>query len=233
MFKRLVMIFVLVLFLAAGVPSAQASAPSASVYVVHGINGVDIGAPMALPVDISVSGVGCALKSFTFRQVAGPLALPAGTYTIGISLANAANPCSNPAVITGSATVMAGMSYSLVAHLTASGAPTLSAFINDLSRAKGFNGRLSLAHTAFAPAVDVRITGLFSPTTLLKNVVNGQSAALNVHPNFYNIRLNPANTSTTVFNRWVFVRPGTAAFGFVVGSVKNGLFLAGFTAPIR
>jgi hypothetical protein len=234
MFKRIAMLLLVAIFLAAAAFPVKAAAGNATVYVVHGINGVDIGAPMTLPVDVYVKGVGCALQGFTFRQVAGPLALPAGTYEVSISLANAATPCGNAPVIgPASATVMAGMSYSLVAHLTAAGAPTLSAFVNDVSRAKHFNGRLSLAHTAKAPAVDVRIAGLFMPAQILQGVSNGQSAALNLRPNFYNIRLNVAGTSTTVFNRWVLVRPAVATFAFVVGSAQNGLYLASFNVPIR
>lgn len=238
MLKRIAMIVVLAIFVAAGITPVKAapaeSAGMATVYVVHGINGVDLGTAMGLPVDVYVSGVGCALKGFTFRQVAGPISLPAGTYNISVSLANAANPCGNPAVIgPAPATVSAGMNYSLVAHLTAAGAPTLSAFINDVSRAKPFQGRLALAHTAFAPAVDVRVAGLFVPPTLLKGVVNGQSASLNVPANIYQVRLNLANTSTTVFSRLLFVKPGIATYGFVVGSAKNGLYLASFNIPVR
>lgn len=235
MFKRIVMFIVLAVFLAAAALPAKAAAGNATVYVVHGINGVDLGAPMALPVDVFVKGVGCALKGFTFRQVAGPLSLPAGTYEVSISLANAANPCGNAPVIgPASATIMAGMSYSLVANLTAAGAPTLSAFVNDVSpRNKPFSGRLALAHTAKAPAVDVRIAGLFLPSQTLQGVSNGQSAALNLRANYYNIRLNVAGTSTTVFNRWVLVRPGIATIAFVVGSAQNGLYLASFNVPIR
>ena len=56
--------------------------PQASVYVVHGINGTDIGAGEALPVDVSVSGAGCVLEGVEFRDVEGPLTLDPGTYDV-------------------------------------------------------------------------------------------------------------------------------------------------------
>ena len=65
------------------------SAPSKSegiVYVVHGINGTDLGLSEALPVDVSLNGA-CALPGFTFGEIVGPLELPVGSYDIAIGLA--------------------------------------------------------------------------------------------------------------------------------------------------
>ena len=51
--------------------------------------------------------------------------------------------------------VPASGSYTVVAHLDASGTPTLTPFENDTSEVADGNGRLTVRHTAAAPAVDV------------------------------------------------------------------------------
>ena len=62
-------------------PSAPPRGRSvATVYVVHGINGKDLALPEALPVDVQV-GDTCALTDFQFRNIAGPISLPAGPTT--------------------------------------------------------------------------------------------------------------------------------------------------------
>ena len=112
-------------------PLAPAPA-NASVYVLHGINGTDLQAAAELPVDVSVDGA-CTLTNFQFKSVAGPLALPPGTYAIAISLANATTPCSNQAVINASVPVTAGINATIVAHLANQGFPTAPVFVNEFS----------------------------------------------------------------------------------------------------
>ena len=100
----------------------------ATAYVVHGIPGDD-----GLPVDISVNG-DCALTEFTFGTIAGPLSLPAGSYDIAIRPANTDDPCSEDPLLTAPGVVLEdGVTYSIVAHLTADGVPTASVFVNDVS----------------------------------------------------------------------------------------------------
>ena len=90
MFKRLTILLVLITTLA--VPASAFAASSADgheamVSVIHGIPGPD-----GLPVDVSVNGA-CALEGFMFKEIVGPMAMPAGTYEVAISLADADNPC--------------------------------------------------------------------------------------------------------------------------------------------
>lgn len=236
MFKKvsLVGLLVLSLVLASFGPaqaarnSSAGSSTNANVYVIHGINGVDLGAPMDLPVDIFVGGVGCALTAFPFRQVAGPVALPAGTYNIQISLANASDPCSNAPVIAGDFTFDAGATYTVIAHLTAAGAPTASQFTNDVSYTGRGKTRVSLSHAAFAPEVDVYLKSNHV-SQILEDVPNGAFAALSLRPGRYNVALNLANTNTTVLGPAGFIfKPGISYFNFVVGSATNGLYVVSY-----
>jgi hypothetical protein len=247
MFKKVSIVGVLVLSLVlasfvpaqagkGGNPGGGSSSNTANIYVIHGINGKDLGAAMELPVDIFVGGVGCALTSFPFMQVAGPVALPGGTYNIQISLANAAAPCSNAPVIAGDFTFDAGMTYTVIAFLTADGAPTAAQFTNDVSYTGRGKTRVSLAHTAFAPEVDIYLKSNHV-SQVLEDVPNGAFAALSLRPGRYNGTVKLANTDTTVLGPASFIfKPGISYFNFVVGSATNGLYLVSYdvrTFPMK
>ena len=126
-----------------------AAAADGTVYVVHGIPGVTV--------DVYVNGTK-TLPNFTPGTVAGPLTLPAGTYEVKIYAAGA-DPSTATPVITQSVDLPAGANASLVAGLDASKTPKLFTFVNDVSAAPAGQGRLAVAHTPAAPAVDVLANG--------------------------------------------------------------------------
>lgn len=206
-------------------PASAGPGDDSSVYIIHGINGTDLGLDEALAVDISVNGA-CALTGVTFKTVAGPVSLPAGDYDIAISLASAGDPCSNPPVIEASVSVAAGENATIIAHLNAAGAPTASKFTNDLSRPGFFRSRISLHHAAAAPAVDVIARRFFwffflSGITV-EDLANGQQASTAVPFGIYDIDVNVANTTTTVLEAKRFFYPGATYLVYVVGSAANG-----------
>ena len=55
--------------------------------------------------------------------------------------------------------VPAGANATVVAHLTADGKPALTPFVNDVSAVPAGQARVTVRHTAAAPAVDVRAAG--------------------------------------------------------------------------
>ena len=87
-----------------------------------------------------------------------PLELPAGSYEVEI-FPTGADPESEDPVISGSADLEAGADVSLVAHLNADGAPTLGVFANDTSTLDAGQARITVRHTAAAPAVDILANG--------------------------------------------------------------------------
>jgi hypothetical protein len=127
---------------------AAAQSGDASVTVVHGIPDT--------PVDVYVNDE-LTLEGFEPGDVAGPLSLPAGTYQVDIRAAGAAADA-EPVISTG-APVTAGTNASLVAHLTAEGQPTLTPFANDTGGIPSGQGRITVRHTAAAPAVDILVNG--------------------------------------------------------------------------
>lgn len=205
---------------------AVAASGSASVYVIHGIPGRDLGLRPRLPVDIAVNGA-CALKNFKFRDIAGPLSLPAGTYNIKISLANRHNPCGNPPVINADVPFKAGESATVIAHLSADGAPTASKFVNDLSPAKAGNGPVIARHTAAVPTVDLLVRqNRKSPIiATLRNLSNGQQvrAELPIGRKFL-VQFAPTGTTQAVAAARIEACEGEVAIYHAVGSLKNRTF---------
>ncbi|MGD8374644.1 MAG: DUF4397 domain-containing protein [Acidobacteriota bacterium] len=123
-------------------------------YVVHGINGSDLGLTSALPVDVSVGG-GCLLEDFRFGSIEGPVPVDPGLYRVEIRLADPTNPCGGTLVLARDVSVALGESAAIVAHLTEEAVVAATKFRND-SRAVGDDEtRVIVRHAAAAPAVDV------------------------------------------------------------------------------
>jgi len=128
-------------------PANAISSTSADVYVVHAFPG--------LTVDISVNGSPVeALQDFEPMTSAGPLDLPAGEYTIEVFADGAAE--GDAPAIEGTFTLAANTSYTVVAHPTEDGSgAALTAFQNDISEIPAGQGKVTVRHTAAAPAVNV------------------------------------------------------------------------------
>ncbi|MFW7414678.1 DUF4397 domain-containing protein [Demequina sp. SO4-18] len=105
------------------------------------------------PVDVYVNGEN-TIDDFQPGDLAGPLDLEPGTYTVALTAPDAADD-SEPVLGPIDLTLEEGMSYTAVAHLDADGAPTANLFTNDTSETAAGEGRLTVRHTAAAPAVDV------------------------------------------------------------------------------
>ena len=148
---------------------AMAAEGDAQLSVLHGVPD--------LTVDVYVNGE-LTLDDFKPGDMAGPLMLKPGTYTVAITAADAADD-SAPAIGPVDLPLAANMSYTAVAHLDAAGAPTASLFTNDISTTAAGQGRLTVRHTAAAPAVDILaggspvISGLENPDEKVLNLPAG------------------------------------------------------------
>jgi hypothetical protein len=231
-FTLLALVLALVLS-AFGFISPAAAAPDAGrkakVSVIHGIPGQDLGLPAELPVDILVNDAICLLKGFEFGEIVGPVNLDAGTYNFKISPANTAAPCSNAPVITADVPFAAGENSTVIAHLTEAGAPTASKFVNDVSLGTRMMSRLTVRHTAAAPAVDLGVGISFGDLTLgtkIEGLANPEQAGpVNIPAYRYEVTLYPAGSDTAVFGPVTLnLRPRTAYFVYAVGSLANNTF---------
>lgn len=156
----------------AAVPAA-ADEHTASLSVLHGVPD--------LTVDVYVNGE-LTLDDFAPGDLAGPLDLPADTYTVAITAADAADD-SEPAIGPVDLPLEAGTSYTAVAHLDADGNPTATLFTNDTSSTAAGEGRLTVRHTAAAPEVDILaggdavISGLANPDEEVLDLASGAVSA--------------------------------------------------------
>ncbi len=198
--------------------SSAAAADTAEVYVVHGVPG--------LTVDVYVDGA-LALDDFAAETVAGPLDLPAGSHAVAITAADAADAASP--VLAASADLAAGNSYSLVAHLSADGNPTLTPYPNNISTVPAGQARLVVRHDAAAPAVDVRAGG----AVVLADVTNPNQGGLTVPAGTVSADVVLAGTSTVAIGpAEVNLAEGSATFVHAVGSADTGaLTLVSFVIP--
>ena len=209
--KRLQVIAVLGLvagFAVLGPGGQAAAADNASVSVVHGIP--------KTPVNVFVNGK-LTLRNFQPGAVAGPLSLPAGSYKVTVFPAANTTGTGSP-VISASADVPAGANVSLVAHLTTAGKPTLTPFVNDVSRLAAGQARLVVRHTAAAPAVDVRAGG--SP--VIRNLTNPQQRELTLPAGSVSADVVLAGTSTVVIGPATLdLAEGSATIVYAIGSADE------------
>lgn len=199
--------------LAAAVGGLAAASPAqaadtASVYVIHGIPNT--------PVNVFVNGTS-TLPNFAPGTVAGPLQLAPGSYEVKVFPAADTAGTGTP-VITATAKVTAGQNVSLVAHLTADGAPTLTPFVNDVSPVAPGKARLVVRHTAAAPAVDVRANGavafsaLTNPNQVSADLAAGTISADVVLAGTSTVAIGPAN---------VTLAEGTSTIVYAIGSASG------------
>lgn len=167
--KKFLTFAALSLLLLSAVGVSRADDGMLTAYVVHGIDGDDFGLDPMLPVDVEVSGLGCAIPYFEFGDRVGPLQIPAGSYDITISLADRDNPCDGTDVIALEGVMLpAGANATIIAHRTADGSPgagdllelgvTASLFGNDFTSTGRGKSRVLVHHTALAPTVDVVVS---------------------------------------------------------------------------
>jgi hypothetical protein len=212
----------------------------AMVYVGHGIPGEALGLPNELPVDVFVTFPDatevCLLKGFEFGDFAGPVELGAGTYNIKILLSDGA--CGGAAVIEADVPFAAGESTTVIAHLTADGNPgagdqlglgiTATKFVNDVSDIVPGKTRLTVRHTAQAPAVDIKLFRGWErgrKFTLIGGLENpNQAGPLDIRPGGYEAVILGAGTSDEVFNLPVELEPHKSYIVYAVGGLDPNTF---------
>ena len=139
-----------------GLAPAHAAAGDAKLSVLHGVPG--------LTVDVYVNNK-LTIHDFKPGDLAGPLDLPAGTYSVAIT-ASGAKDASSPAIGPVHLRLESGMDYTAVAHLTADGKPTATLLTNDTVMIPAGSGKLTVRHVAAAPAVDVLAGGAVAISNL-------------------------------------------------------------------
>ncbi|MET3903329.1 DUF4397 domain-containing protein [Paenarthrobacter sp. 4246] len=187
---------------------AQAAEGDAHLSVLHGVPG--------LTVDVWVNGAR-TLDDFTPGTLAGPLALPPGAYDLAITASDAAD-ASAPVIGPVTVTLAANGNYTAVANLDAAGKPTANFFTNDVSRIEAGKGKLTVRHTAAAPAVDVLAGG----TAVVTNLANPNEQTLTLDPGTISTAVAAAGTTAPVIGPAdVTVAEGTHTIVYAWGSLAD------------
>jgi hypothetical protein len=192
---------------------SPAAAADASLNVVHGIPGVDV--------NVCVNG-SQAIPDFNPGEVVTGVALPAGSYDVKIVAANDA--CDDPAILEANGVELAsGKDYTAVAHLDEGGTPTIGLFTNNVKPVPAGNARLTVRHTAAAPAVDVWANG----SVIAQDVPNGASATLKVPTGVYAAWVSlPGDFAPVIGPEVLKLRKGTAYQVYAWGDGGSGYELA-------
>src|SRR5688500_9616714 len=142
------------------------------------------------PVDVYANGEEL-LPDFQPGTLTDPLELPAGAYDLQVFPAGADPEADEPA-IEGSVDVPAGANATLVAHLAEDGTPTLTPFVNGTSEVEAGQARVTVRHTAAAPAVDVRAGG----EPVIEGLTNPKEESLTVPAGTVSADVTLAGTDT-------------------------------------
>ncbi len=190
-------------------PASADTAENASLSVLHGVPDT--------PVDVWVNDER-TLDDFQPGDLAGPLDLPAGTYSVAITATDAGD-ASQPVIGPVDLSLEAGGSYTAVAHLDADGQPTATLFTNSTEQTAAGEGRLTVRHVAAAPAVDVLagdqavITGLENPDEQVLDLPAGTVSAAVAAAGTTEPVLGPAD---------VTVAEGVNTIAYAWGSLEDG-----------
>lgn len=192
----------------AAVGPANAAEGPAQLSVLHGVPG--------LSVDVYVDDA-LTLDDFEPGDLAGPLELPAGTYSVAITASDAAD-ASSPAIGPVDLSLQAGKSYTAVAHLTESGDPTATLFTNDIAQTAAGEGRLTVRHVAAAPAVDVLAGG----APVITNLTNPNEQVLNLPAGVVSASVAAAGTTEPLIGPAdVDVAEGVNTIVYAWGSLED------------
>lgn len=194
---------------ALGFAAPAQAADDATVSILHGVPGATV--------DVYANG-DALLTDFKPGTLTDPVKLPAGEYDLKVTAAGAG--AGGAAVIQADdVMVPAGANITVVAHLKADGSPTLTPFVNDVSKIEAGKGRLTVRHVAAAPEVDVRANGavafkaLANPKEVKADLAAGTIKADVVLAGTDTVAIGPAD---------VKVAEGTNTMVYAWGSAKDG-----------
>jgi hypothetical protein len=184
------------------------AADEATVSILHGVPGATV--------DVYANGASL-LTGFKPGTLTDPVKLPAGEYDLKVTAAGAG--ADGAAVIEAKdVAVPAGANITVVAHLDGSGKPVLTPFVNDTSPLAAGQARITVRHTAAAPAVDVRANGsvafkaLTNPNEVKTDLKAGTISADVVLAGTDTVAIGPAD---------VTLKEGTNTIVYAWGSAAN------------
>lgn len=178
------------------------------IHLIHGIPGVDV--------DVEAGGSN-VFEDFSFQDTQDLSAL-AGQTLEGLKVKVAGTD--TVAIDAGDVALPSDGNLSVIAHLDADGAPTLSIFSNDESSTDAGQGRLTVRHTAAAPAVDILANG----NVAFENVPNGEGGSADLAAGTISASVVPTGASEPVVigPADLPITEGASLIVYAVGSLEDG-----------
>jgi hypothetical protein len=193
---------------------ALADNHTATVSVLHAIPNT--------PVDVYANGERL-IDDFQPGTLTDPLTLPAGAYDLAVFPADAPDGSGEPLLKADAVAVPAGADATVVAHLKEDGNPTLTPFVNDTSAVPAGEARVTVRHTAAAPAVDVRAGG----TPVVEGLTNPNEETLTVPAGTISADVTLAGTDTVAIGPAdLTLAEGTTTIVYAWGNGDAGYELA-------
>jgi hypothetical protein len=188
--------------------AAPAHAADATVSILHAVPGATV--------DVYANGK-ALLTNFKPGTLTDPLMIPEGTYDLKVTAAGAG--AGGAAVIEANDVKGPGnANVTVVAHLDESGKPVLTPFVNDTSAVAAGKARLTVRHTAAAPAVDVRANGAVA----FKGLTNPNEAKADLAAGTIKADVVLAGTDTVVIGPAdVNLKEGTNTIVYAWGSAAD------------
>jgi hypothetical protein len=194
-------------------PPASA-ADTATVSVLHAVPGVTV--------DVYANGEEL-IPDFAPGTLTEEMSLPAGTYDLAVYPAGSDPASTEPAAKADDVAVPAGANATVVAHLTETGTPVLTPYVNDVSAVPAGQARVTVRHVAAAPAVDVRAAG----AVVAPGLTNPDEATLTVPAGTVPADVVLAGTTTVAIGPAdLDLAEGTVTAVYAWGSADAGYQLA-------
>ena len=191
-------------------PAAVDAQDAATITLLHGIPGatVDVAVDGEVVIPGFEPGTTQDLSAFAGQTLANLEVRAAGTEDVVIGpVAEFAVPASG--------------NWTVVAHLDADGNPTVTPFENNTAPTADGQGRLTVRHTAAAPAVDLVV----GDTRPIEGAENGASAELELPAGeIAGAQLAPAGGDPIVDVPTVTLAAGTNLIVYAVGSLEGETF---------
>ena len=180
----------------------------ARIHLIHGIpdTNVDVVAGGEVVFENFAFGETQDLSALAGATLEGLEVRLTGTETVAIDGGDVALPASG--------------NYTIIAHLSADGTPTLAVFENDLTAIAAGEGRLTVRHTAAAPAVDVLANGAVA----FSNLANPNEASADLGVGTVSAEVVPTGASEPVVigPADLGITDGTSLIVYAVGSLDGG-----------
>ena len=190
-----------------GTTVADGQTPTGLVTVVHGLRGV--------VADVYVDNT-LVLPAFQPERVTDPVAIPAGEHHVDIRVTG--KPADAAPDVSADVDVQAVARQSVVAPLNAAGAPTITAYLDDMSPVAAGETRAVVRHTAAAPAVDVGL----NQTVVASGLTEPGSTTAVVPPATYEVSVWQAGTqSPLAAPQPATLTEGAATVMYLIGSAQT------------